>query len=58
MSPEPPSLPSEENVKEAEKDKEDDPENWVKRTSKGGNMSLMTVQKRQVWYCEKARKAG
>jgi hypothetical protein len=50
VSPEPPAASS--SVSNGKgKEKEQIPvekESWVKMTSKGGNMSLMTVQKRYV----------
>lgn len=46
VSPEPPTV----SIKGKEKADTTpaEVENWVKKTSKGGNMSLMTVQKRYV----------
>lgn len=45
MSPEPPSATEKGKGKAGP---EHESENWVKKTSKGGNMSLMTAQKRCV----------
>lgn len=51
VSPEPPAASSSVVINGKGKEKQVTPvekESWVKKTSKGGNMSLMTVQKRYV----------
>jgi len=50
VSPEPEGdAESSSTVKGKGKEVSPDKESWVKKTSKGGNMSLMTVQKRYVF---------
>jgi hypothetical protein len=46
VSPEPPGAESSGTSKGKGKEVSPEKESWVKMTSKGGNMSLMTVQKR------------
>jgi hypothetical protein len=49
VSPEPEPAESSSAVKGKGREVSPEKESWVKKTSKGGNMSLMTVQKRYVY---------